>query len=311
MRMKEKGKMKSEKVRTSLLFTFSLLLFTFLAGAATVDVTAGNLEQDCTLQNGSTRGFGDVFGCVSIATPTGGAVIVGSAFMNPDGSSTGFKPQNFSVTGYAGKPEYARGIRGQVSILTVDDLGRFGALSKSQFFWYDMPGTKYGWYDSKGKNSQEDMWNADIGSLGSGFMVTGAKDLKLLNAGFVNDGEITFDLPKCGACVLANPRSTRLHPTDVTVSGYTVPTSGAVTLSVLDSAGRAVWTCRWIDNTTYYPDGAGWYYKDELTGKMTICKPGDKSLCCEPGDGWWVQGPQNSQTTYKFTINKRQVKVNE
>ena len=39
MRMKEKGKMKSEKVRTSLLFTFSLLLFTFLANA--VDLPAG------------------------------------------------------------------------------------------------------------------------------------------------------------------------------------------------------------------------------------------------------------------------------
>ena len=308
MRMKE-GKMKSEKVRTSLLFTFSLLLFTFLADAVTVDVTAENLEQDCTLVNGSTRGFGDVFGCVSIATPTGGAAIVGSAFMNPDGSSSGFKAQNFAVTGYTGKPEYARGLRGQVAILTVDEFGRFGTSSKFQLYWYDAPGTKYGWYDSKGQLIDDG--GADIGSLGSGFMVTGAKDLKLLNAGFVNDGEITFDLPKCGACVLANPRSTRLHPTDVTVSGYTVPTSGAVTLSVLDCAGRAVWTCRWIDNPTYYPDGAGWYYRDETAGKMTICKTNDVSLCCEPGDGWWVQGPQNSQTTYKFTIRKRQAKVNE
>ena len=230
--------------------------------------------------------------------------------MNPDGSSTGFKPQNFSVTGYEGKPEYAHwGILGDVTLLTVDELGRFGTDEGSRFYWYDAPGYEPGWYDSS-EVPLSDGWGSDIGPLGRGLLVFG-KNLTLLNAGFVNDGEITFELPKCGACVLANPRSTRLHPTDVTVSGYTGTTSGAVTLSVLDSVGRPVWICRWIDNPTYYPDGRGWYYNDVSTGQMTICKPGDKSLCCEPGDGWWVQGPQNSQTTYKFTIRKRQAKVNE
>ena len=57
--MKEKGKTKSEKVWTSLLFTFSLLLFTSAANvarAATIDITLSNIVQNRTLQSGYIYG---------------------------------------------------------------------------------------------------------------------------------------------------------------------------------------------------------------------------------------------------------------
>ena len=49
--------MKSEKVWTSLLLTFSLLLFTSAARAAVIDVTSGNFESCRALKDGNTYRF--------------------------------------------------------------------------------------------------------------------------------------------------------------------------------------------------------------------------------------------------------------
>ena len=55
--MKENGKTKSEKVRASLLFAFSLLLFTFAANAETVYVSQANIGNCRALHDGGIYWF--------------------------------------------------------------------------------------------------------------------------------------------------------------------------------------------------------------------------------------------------------------